>query len=519
MSAREWRLPEAAVDGQTYFAHALALAALHGPGPWPDGGEPLPDARPRDPNQITMSDAVFDGIRTQHGGAGAGEGAAKLSELLRAALLDPPSAGLLRRLHGAATRIDPLAVADGLAQHLAGLPRERVRALGRWLAEHGVRRGPVALGVVLIGLAGDERDAELLLLLGALETLTLYAVVALSRTQPGRDRAVYELARRVGGWGRIHAVQRLRAADDPEIRAWLLREGFRNSIMDEYLAYTAATTGDLAGALAAEEIDDELLRGAGGILHALCLGGPAQDMSDYPDGALAVERYLRHVAAHPADPVRTAITATLRDHAASAGDAWPPADAARLHGVAAALCARPDWRAGVAAALDSEDPAVFEVALWPARLLGIPVAVQTTAQLREDPYNSRLWYELVTGATDVDAVLRLAEELLPLADLETGPGLDLFCGPAAPEDALDMIVGRLDDHPGKGWSLIRVALANRSIRNRNMALHALQAWPAELVTSEMERALATAAEREPDREIRGRMIDLRRGWAPGAARR
>jgi len=33
-------------DQTTYLSHALSLAALHGPGPWPDGGGPLPDDDP-----------------------------------------------------------------------------------------------------------------------------------------------------------------------------------------------------------------------------------------------------------------------------------------------------------------------------------------------------------------------------------------------------------------------------------------------------------------------------------------
>jgi len=81
----------------------------------------------------------------------------------------------------------------------------------------------VAAGIVLLGLAGDARDRELLLLLGTLEELTLYAAVALQRSQPDRDQAIYALARRVDGWGRIQAVEQLRGTQDPEIRAWLLR--------------------------------------------------------------------------------------------------------------------------------------------------------------------------------------------------------------------------------------------------------------------------------------------------------
>ena len=74
---------------------------------------------------------------------------------------------------------------------------------------------------------GDHRDRELLLLLGSLEDLTLYAAVALTRSQPDSDQALFDLARRVAGWGRIHAVGRLAGTQDPQIKAWLLRHGFR----------------------------------------------------------------------------------------------------------------------------------------------------------------------------------------------------------------------------------------------------------------------------------------------------
>jgi hypothetical protein len=40
----------------------------------------------------------------------------------------------------------------------------------------------------------------------------------------------------VAGWGRIQTVRRLAGTQDPQIKAWLLRHGFRNQIMDEYLA-------------------------------------------------------------------------------------------------------------------------------------------------------------------------------------------------------------------------------------------------------------------------------------------
>lgn len=225
-----------------------------------------------------MSGAVLDGVRTHHSGVDPDEpAAATLARLVGKLVAGPPTTTALQHLHDIAADQDPLPIADAVTSELTGrdLSTDRLRQIGRWLAEYGTRRNAVALGVLLLGLAGDHRDRDLLLLLGSLEDLSLYAAVALTRSQPDRDRALFDLARRVAGWGRIQTVRRLAGSQDPEIKAWLVRHGFRNQIMDEYLAHTAATTGDLYAALTTPPVDDELLDGAGDILTALCLGGPA----------------------------------------------------------------------------------------------------------------------------------------------------------------------------------------------------------------------------------------------------
>jgi hypothetical protein len=263
MSGGAWRLPEAAEAQSTYLSHALALAALHGPGPWPDGGYPLPDEDPE--REQLMSGAVLDGVRTHHFGSKPDPDAgSRIADLVTDLVTGPPSRQACASLHAALADHPALDLADALGDQLRrqDLPADRLRAVGRWLAEHGTRREAVAGEIVLLGLAGDERDRDLLLLLGALEDLTLYAVVALVSTQPDRDRAVFELARRVDGWGRIQAAERLTGTSDPEIKGWLLRDGFRNKVMTEYLAHLAATTGELYTALLDPEPDEALLDGS-----------------------------------------------------------------------------------------------------------------------------------------------------------------------------------------------------------------------------------------------------------------
>lgn len=500
MSAREW--PER----HTYLAHALALSALHGPGPWPDGGAPLPDAKPP-AEQPFLSEVVFEGIRTHHGAAGAGEADAILDLVARIGALTsgPPDNAALEALHEAAAAVSPLGVADVLVRECTerDLDGGRLREVGRWLAENGGRRAAVAVGIILLGVAGDTRDRSLLLLLGALEDLTLYATVALLRSQPDRDRAVFELARRVDGWGRIHAVERLAGTGDPEIKGWLLREGYRNGIMNEYLAHLAATTGDLAGALAADPVDDDLIDGAGGILLALCNGGPARDMTDYEDGPVAVERYLVQVGRRPPVLGRMAIVGTL--DRSLAGLPWDGPVRAALSARCTGLTDRADWRATLTDAVGSDDLEVFRPAIWPATTIGVPIRDRLKHHLPAAPFDMDLWWPLVDDPGDFDEVVELATELLPLDDLATGPGstFALFAGPTG---VLDVVVSRLADHPGTGWPLIRAALSNETIHNRNMALQALAAWPT--VPAEVAAAVREAARIEPDDRLRAAMTAL-----------
>jgi hypothetical protein len=462
-----------------------------------------------------MSGAVLDGVRTHHSGVDPDEpAAATLTRLIDDLVAGQPTTTALQHLHDIAADQDPLPVADALTSELTArdLPAEPLRQIGRWLAEYGTRRNAVALGVLLLGLAGDHRDRDLLLLLGSLEDLSLYAAVALTRSQPDRDQAIFDLARRVAGWGRIHAVRRLAGTQDPQIKAWLLRHGFRNQIMDEYLAHVAATTGDLYTALTTPPVDDELLDGAGDILTALCLGGPAKDLTDYPEAPQTIDQYLTLVAQRPPSLARVAVVLRLArfiasDRAASLN--WTDTTRTRLRRTCDRLVEQPDWLLAVDHAMDSPDLPQFRLAIWPARQLGIPTRTRIRARVHHHPDDGYLWQALTD---DIDDVLGLAHQLLPRDRLANGPTLDVGLRADQPHHILDLIVSRLDAHPGKGWPLIRIALANPTIRNRNMAIRALTAWPPDTIPDHVIAALQQASMIEPDPAVRDRMRQLLATW-------
>ena len=441
-------------------------------------------------------------------------------DLLDAIVRGEPGREALLRLHDQITAISALSIADPLITELRRrqLPPDRLREVARHLAEHGSSRDTVKIGIVLLGGCGDERDRELLLLLGTLEELTLYAVVALLRTQPDRQRAAFELARRVRGWGRIHAVERLKGCDDLEVKGWLLREGFRNGVMNEYLAHLAATTGDLYSALLEPEIDDALLDGAGGILAALAVGGPAEDMADYPDAVPAMRRFADLTAERPATLGRLSNLLTLlpflRRTTAGKERPWTTDDIALLRRRYENIIAEPRWSALVLAHLSDPHRTDFNAALWAAKQMRLPVLPQIIAHLKIDPLDGSAWYHAIHPATADEAahLCLLAEQLLPLPELANGPGDHRgFGAEYVPDRALEFLVRELGPFPGSGLPLIQVSLANRLPRLRRAALAVLSAWPPSALPKEADDWIRQAATVEPNEHLRKEMLTFLQG--------
>jgi hypothetical protein len=75
-----------------------------------------------------------------------------------------------------------------------------------FLAETAPDRGPVKFAIALLGVIGDWRDIELISILGGHEEFTLYSAVAISNLLEDPEKRLWELAKKVNGWGKIHVV-------------------------------------------------------------------------------------------------------------------------------------------------------------------------------------------------------------------------------------------------------------------------------------------------------------------------
>lgn len=132
--------------------------------------------------------------------------------------------------------------------------------------------------------------------LAACDEFTLYCVFVVRYWENASDE-LWQIAKRVDGWGRVHAVAELEP-ENQEMREWLLDYGWRNRVLPAYSALQCAVKGDFAGRLQQQELTDGQFEAATGLLAGLLDEGPVAGISriDEPDGLLAA--YLEHAGRH-----------------------------------------------------------------------------------------------------------------------------------------------------------------------------------------------------------------------------
>jgi hypothetical protein len=339
----------------------------------------------------------------------------------------------------------------------------------------------------------------------------------LANTDAG-DRSLYDLARRVHGWGRIETVERLAETTDPEIQRWMITNGFRNNVMYEYLAMTCAVTGRLAEALDADDINDDLVTSAGELLAAILNGQPGPSPNEYADLVPALRSYLGHVARR---------TGTLQDRSAVAAIRRfldEPYDVdidetgrTALRTVCDTFLRRAHFRAEAERHLLDHDRVTFAAALEAAEDLELDVFEALFTRIDEQRDEHAQWYALLQDTDEalLDRVLALGRRFIDLTAVATGPSDAIGLGPEFRDHSdLSWFLQALVDYPGRGWDFVTAGLASPSIQNRNGAIRVLQKWPREIWPDGAIDALRAAIDAEVAPKVRTFAEDVLRGDVP-----
>lgn len=491
------------------------------------GGRDLPDEEQvRGESQIRWAPGAADGVLTHHMGTGGMEDDAKRAVELIIAYCGQPTALNKAALYNQLIGKSVVSLIDHVIEAVVSrndVNHDRLYELAHWLATQAPDREPVKLGIALLGLYREPRNLEVFQTLGRHDEFTLFAAVAIGNASDDPEELLWDLARNVEGWGRVHLVERLSDTTRPEVKKWLLREGFRNAVLVEYVACICARAGGLLAAISEDRCDRELLAGAGEIIEALLRKGPAEDIDSYEDGILVVEHYLRHMS-QEANTLGDLLTvASIKSFVDQEDDelwesrtelGWTTEKRQAISRSSEEIIGRPRWLTLTRELLTSADDAVFDEANRAAKLLGIDTWDYHWARLQEQPLNPGRWYH---GTNERNPerfrmVADFAERSLPLNQIATGPGNEMGLGPGWEADSsLGFVLQELGAHPGIGVVLVRAALQSRVIRSRNVALRVLHEWGKQNWSAGLSEALQRAIDVEPVDDVRARMVRVLQG--------
>lgn len=389
---------------------------------------------------------------------------------------------------------------------------EYLKMFARELAFKSDNIEAVKFGIALIGITRDINSKEKILVLGKHEEFTLYTIVAISNMEENAEKDIWNIAKNVDGWGKINAVERLKNTNSPEIKTWLLIEGYKNSVMYEYLAYISATTGELYSVVKKNNISEKELIAASDLIEALIIGGPAEGIEDYSDGCNVIIEYLEKMK-NRRDKAIFLLTVEsifefVDDKDFPSEDlkkiGWNEDNIKKIHKISFDIINDISWKQLFEEMKGNvTDKNIYELERM-SYILKINLHDFYVMRIQNNPNNQFNWYYLMkhTDGTNIDDTIQLAESILNLEEVEGKPSKDLMLGDKYQMfNSLDSVLQDLDKYPKKGKNLIIAGLRSISIRNRNMAVKALKNWDLNEdneIFSELKKLVVI----EPDDELK-----------------
>ena len=273
--------------------------------------------------------------------------------------------------------------------------------------------------------------------------------------------------------------------------------------------------------MSGERVDPELFDGATDIIEALINGGPAEDIDDYEHAPQVISDYVRLADKMSATARHLAVLIRIRDFLEADDDErWSKRLSSNWTGELRAgsleacrrIIARPDWTQVVMGAVQTGDTVDRWYGIRCAHALGMDVWDLLFAQLVEDPLQESLYCELMQteDPARIRKLVQFAEERLPLGEIASGPAEEMGLGREyAPHHCLDFLLQDLDKHEGVGEALILAGLRSPVVRNRNMALKALEAWDISAWSKRVVEEVVRLSQIEPDGSLKERMQKLR----------
>ena len=151
--------------------------------------------------------------------------------------------------------------------------------------------------LTIVNIETDKDTIEKVKLLALSDEFTLYCLDILVYCLDilvqleDSNEEIFEIAKKVKGWGRIYSIEYLQATNN-KIKEWMLEEGCHNYVLPAYTAYTCAEKINLIEILNQDKISNKKFNDISYLMNALLDESAITGISALEDRELLIERYL-----------------------------------------------------------------------------------------------------------------------------------------------------------------------------------------------------------------------------------
>ena len=370
----------------------------------------------------------------------------------------------------------------------------------RWATESNnielTKLGLACLG--LFDIENDEECREIIINLGKCEEFTLYSIVAMGSWKDVND-LMFEYAKTLSGWGKIHVVERLKVTNET-IRKWMLTSGCKNSVVNAYSAYTCAIKGRMMEELM-KDLDEQLLDGVGVIIEALHDEGPAPGISVYQNVVAAIHKYLEHLKNRCNSIERIEILLLIQEHYK---------DDEEIVKLCDDVLNNNDCVKTVSDVLNSDDDINLHAVLNAAKVFDLDTKDGILRRIQREPIKYSYYVKTIIDNKDIqDKIIELYENAIPFEKLDFKMGMSTGLGEHFQHYmALSAIVSACANYPHLGTHLVEMALWSSVQNNRFIAYQTLEKWieisgrPLKGISKELHRQLTKLSEQEVNEELK-----------------
>ena len=157
----------------------------------------------------------------------------------------------------------------------------------------------VKIGIIITEVFSEpvQKLKEVLRNLALYEEFTLY-VICHMRNWQNPDEEMFEIAKKVTGWGRIFAAEYMEPVNH-KIAEWFLYEGYKNDILSNYSALVSCLKCNLYPHLRNHDLTDDQYHAASRMIEQLTDETPLPGLSGHPFAEELLDYYLEEAAYRP----------------------------------------------------------------------------------------------------------------------------------------------------------------------------------------------------------------------------